>query len=209
VRQPLSRLTVASTESSNLSAYIDIISDEVNVKEVSLSADVAAVARHELQVVPASVGPRLGKKTQQVIGAVKKGEWTREGDEIVVAGERLQPGEYSLRLVADSSTASAALDDGSGVVLLDIDLTPALEAEGQARDIIRAVQQARRDAQFDVTDRISLTLGVSAELRGRLVPFVDMMCSETLATNIQWDEQIDRDTSIEGAEIGVKVAAVR
>jgi len=209
VRQPLSRLTVASTDSSNLSAYIDIISDEVNVKEVSLSADVAAVARHELQVVPASVGPRLGKKTQQVIGAVKKGEWTREGDEIVVAGERLQPGEYSLRLVADSSTASAALDDGSGVVLLDIDLTPELEAEGQARDIIRAVQQARRDAQLDVTDRISLTLGTSAELRGRLVPFVDMMCSETLATTLQWDEQIDRDTTIEGAEIGLKVAAVR
>jgi isoleucyl-tRNA synthetase len=209
VRQPLSRLTVASTAASSLSAYLDIISDEVNVKEVSLSGDVASVARHELQVVPASVGPRLGKKTQQVIVAVKKGEWTRDGDEIVVAGERLQPGEYSLRLVADSSTPSAALDDGSGVVLLDIDLTPELESEGQARDIIRAVQQARRDAQFDVTDRISLTLGVSDELRGRLVPFVDLICSETLATEVDWDAQLTRDTTIEGAEIGVKVAAIR
>jgi len=209
VRQPLSRLTVASASASNLSAFLDIISDEVNVKEVSLSGDVASVARHELQVVPATVGPRLGKKTQQVIVAVKKGEWTREGDEIVVAGERLQPGEYSLRLVADSSTPSAALDDGSGVVLLDINLTPELESEGQARDVIRAVQQARRDAQFDVTDRILLALGVSDELRGRLAPFVDMIGSETLATEVSWDSQLERDTPIEGAVIGVKVTALR
>jgi isoleucyl-tRNA synthetase len=192
-----------------LSAFLDIISDEVNVKEVSLSGDVASVARHELQVVPATVGPRLGKKTQQVIVAVKKGEWAREGDEIVVAGERLQPGEYSLRLVADSSTPSAALDDGSGVVLLDINLTPELESEGQARDVIRAVQQARRDAQFDVTDRILLALGVSDELRGRLAPFVDMIGSETLATEVSWDSQLERDTPIEGAVIGVKVTALR
>ena len=208
VRQPLSSLTVASANASSLSAYIDIIADEVNVKNVLLSDDVDAVARHELQVVPAAVGPRLGKKTQQVIGAVKKGEWAREGDEIVVAGERLQPGEYSLRLVADSSTASAALDDGNGVVLLDIELTPDLEAEGQARDVIRAVQQARRDAQLAVTDRITLMLGVADDLRGRLEPFVEMICSETLAMTVVWDALVHRDTAIDGAEIAVKVSPI-
>ena len=208
VRQPLSSLTVASANASSLSAYIDIIADEVNVKNVLLSDDVDAVARHELQVVPAAVGPRLGKKTQQVIGAVKKGEWAREGDEIVVAGERLQPGEYSLRLVADSSTASAALDDGNGVVLLDIELTPDLEAEGQARDVIRAVQQARRDAQLAVTDRITLMLGVADDLRGRLEPFVEMICSETLAMTVVWDALVHRDTAIDGAEIAVEVSPI-
>lgn len=111
--------------------------------------------------------------------------------------------------MADSSTPSAALDDGSGVVLLDIDLTPELESEGQARDIIRAVQQARRDAHLEVTDRISLTLGVSDDLRRRLVPFVEMICAETLATVIDWNADVDRNLAIEGAEIGVKVAALR
>ena len=206
VRQPLSSLTVASASAARLTAYIDIISDEVNVKHVALSDDVAAVARHELQVVPAAVGPRLGKKTQQVIAGVKKGEWKREGDEIVVAGERLQPGEYSLRLVADSTTASAALDDGTGVVLLDVELTAELEAEGQARDVIRAVQQARRDAQLAVTDRITLTLGVTNEVRARLEPYLHMVRSETLSTALEWDESLRRDVAIDGAEIAVRVA---
>ena len=208
VRQPLSSLTVASANAARLAAYIDIISDEVNVKQVALSDDVAAVARHELQVVPAAVGPRLGKKTQQVISGVKKGEWTREGDEIVVAGERLQPGEYTLRLVADSTTASAALDDGTGVVLLDVELTADLEAEGQARDVIRAVQQARREAQLAVTDRITLTLGVANEVRARLEPYLDMVRSETLSTALEWDESLRRDVAIDGAEIAVRVAPV-
>lgn len=208
VRQPLSSLTVASANAARLAAYIDIISDEVNVKHVALSDDVAAVARHELQVVPAAVGPRLGKKTQQVIAGVKKGDWKREGDEIVVAGERLQPGEYSLRLVADSTTASAALDDGTGVVLLDVELTADLEAEGQARDVIRAVQQARRDAQLAVTDRITLTLGVTNEVRARLEPYLDMVRSETLSTALEWDESLRRDVAIDGAEIAVRVAPV-
>ncbi len=206
VRQPLSSLTVASASAARLTAYIDIISDEVNVKHVALSDDVAAVARHELQVVPAAVGPRLGKKTQQVIAGVKKGEWKREGDEIVVAGERLRPGEYSLRLVADSTTASAALDDGTGVVLLDVELTAELEAEGQARDVIRAVQQARRDAQLAVTDRITLTLGVTNEVRARLEPYLHMVRSETLSTALEWDESLRRDVAIDGAEIAVRVA---
>ena len=111
-----------------------------------------------------------------------------------------------MRLVADSTTASAALDDGTGVVLLDVELTAQLEAEGQARDVIRAVQQARRDAQLAVTDRITLTLGVTNEVRARLEPYVDMVRSETLSTALEWDESLRRDVAIDGAEIAVRVA---
>ncbi|MEG8037200.1 DUF5915 domain-containing protein [Sphingomonas sp. LR61] len=79
---------------------------------------------------------------------------------MTVGGVDLVEGEYTLDLtVADPSVAVAFLDEG-GFVVLDTVTTPELEAEGLARDVVRAVQQARRDADLDVSDRIVLTLGV-------------------------------------------------
>ncbi|MEY3805957.1 MAG: isoleucyl-tRNA synthetase, partial [Actinomycetota bacterium] len=209
VRLPLQSVTVASGESSLLEGFEDIIKDEVNIRQVVLTTDVDSVASHELQVVPAVVGPRLGKNTQSVIAAVKKGEWVQDGDDIVVAGQRLVPGEYTLKLVTRADTASASLSAGRGIVLVDTTVTPELEAEGLARDVIRAVQQARRDAQFDVSDRISLVLGTDATLQQVLEPHAEFISRETLATSVTWDDSMAREISIEGTLIGVQVAVSR
>ncbi len=209
VRLPLASLTVASPNATSLQNYLDIVKDEVNVREVLLTADVDSVASHELQVVPAVVGPRLGKNTQQVIVAVKKGEWTQEGDTILVAGETLQPGEYALKLVTKSDSASAPLPGGAGVVLLDITLTPELEAEGLARDVVRAVQQARRDADLNVSDRIVLTLGAEPAVQAQLAPHEALIAGETLAVEVVWNASLERTVSIEGTSIAVLVAVSR
>jgi isoleucyl-tRNA synthetase len=209
VRLPLASLTVASPNATSLQNYLDIVKDEVNVREVLLTADVDSVASHELQVVPAVVGPRLGKNTQQVIVAVKKGEWTQEGDTILVAGETLQPGEYALKLVTKSDSASAPLPGGAGVVLLDITLTPELEAEGLARDVVRAVQQARRDADLNVSDRIVLTLGAEPAVQTQLAPHEALIAGETLAVEVVWNPSLERTVSIEGTSIAVLVAVSR
>ncbi|CAB4643345.1 unannotated protein [freshwater metagenome] len=209
VRLPLASLTVASPNATSLQNYLDIVKDEVNVREVLLTADVDSVASHELQVVPAVVGPRLGKNTQQVIVAVKKGEWTQDGDTILVAGETLQPGEYALKLVTKSDSASAPLPGGAGVVLLDITLTPELEAEGLARDVVRAVQQARRDADLNVSDRIVLTLGADDAVHAQLAPHEALIAGETLAVEVVWNSSLERTVSIEGTSIAVLVAVSR
>ena len=207
VRLPLASLTVASPQARLMTDFLDIVRDEVNVREVVLTQDVDAIASYELQVVPAVVGPRLGKNTQVVIVAVKKGQWTQEGDVIHVAGESLQPGEYSLRLVTTSDSPSAPLPGGTGVVLLDIEVTPELEAEGLARDVVRAVQQARRDADLQVSDRIVLTLGVDEALRAQIERHQALIAGETLATSVVWDHAMERAIPIEGTSIGVTVAA--
>lgn len=209
VRLPLASLTVASANAASLANYLDIVKDEVNIRDVVLTADVDAVASHELQVVPAVVGPRLGKNTQQVIVAVKKGEWTQDGDTIKVAGETLQPGEYALKLVTKSDSASAPLPGGAGVVLLDINVTPELEAEGLARDVVRAVQQARRDADLNVSDRIVLTLGAEDTVQAQLTPHQDLIAGETLAVEVVWDSTLERTVAIEGTSIAVLVAVSR
>jgi len=209
VRLPLSSLTVAVANADALAPYVTIISDEVNVKSVLLRSDVAAVASFELQVVPAALGPRLGKKTQQVIGAVKRGEWSRVDDAIEVAGEILTQGEYLLKLVTSGDAPSATLSHGSGIVMLDIEVTPDLEAEGLARDIIRAVQQARRDEDLDVSDRIILTVAADSAVEAQVGPFVALVMAETLATELLWDQQGAREISIEGHMIGVLVRIAR
>ena len=209
VRLPLASLTIAAANASSLEGFLDIVKDEVNVRDVVLTTDVDSIASHELQVVPAIVGPRLGPRTQAVIVAVKKGEWTQDGDLINVAGESLQPGEYSLKLVTQSGSASAPLPGGVGVVLLDVDVTAELEAEGSARDIVRAVQQARRDANLDISDRIIVTLSVEPELQSQISPHLGLIASETLAREVLFDESGQRAVNIEGAVIGVAVALAR
>ena len=209
VRLPLQTLTVAAHGAESLSGYVEILRDEVNVREVVLTSDVAAVASHELQVVPAVLGPRLGGRTQQVIKAVKAGEWTQAGETIEVAGEVLQPGEFALRLVTAADTASAALPGGSGVVLLDVTVTPELEAEGTARDLIRAVHQARRDAGLHVSDRIRLVLGAEDAVRAQIEPHLGMVQSETLAVEVSWGPGASRTVELESASVHVSVTAVR
>ena len=101
----------------------------------------------------------------------------------------LQPDEFTRKFVATSAnegTASAALGSGAGVVLLDTVVTPELEAEGSARDLMRAVQQARRDAGFDVSDRIRLRVTAEASLIEKVKSFESVIAAETLSLEVNW-----------------------
>jgi isoleucyl-tRNA synthetase len=102
----------------------------------------------------------------------------------MAGGERLEPGEYTLALVADDERPSAGLSGGTGVVVLDIDLTPELELEGRARDLVRMIQQARRDADLAVTDRIELHLAATDHWIDAAETHGDLLAEETLAVRI-------------------------
>ncbi|MEN9804330.1 MAG: isoleucyl-tRNA synthetase [Actinomycetota bacterium] len=186
VRQPLRELRVSFPGAERVRPFADIVADEVNVKSVVLSEEVSSEASMVLQAVPAALGPRLGGRTQEVIKAIKNGDWSRDGERVVAGGIELMEGEYNLKIAAAEGEASATMSDGRGVVALDTLVTPELEAEGTARDLVRLVQQARRDAGLAVSDRISLTLGVPEAIRRRIQPFVSFIADETLAESVQW-----------------------
>ena len=157
-RLPLPKVTIAHHNASLLEPFLPLIADEVNVKAVELVTAADAFATRALSLVPAEIGPRLGPTTQQVIAAVRRGDWrpTQDG-RVAVAGVLLEPGEFELRLVPRDPAAGRVIDDDRGVVLLATEVTPALEAEGTARDLVRIVQQARRDADLVISDRIQLS----------------------------------------------------
>jgi isoleucyl-tRNA synthetase len=194
VRLPLARLTVTAPNAESLQDFGAIIEDEVNVKQVVFAANINAGARFELKLLPAALGPRLGDQMQRVMGAFRKSDYQLQaGAAPVVGGVELHEGEYELRLVPADPDSSAVLSSGDGVVSLDTDVTPALEQEGLARDLIRLVQQARKDAGLQVSDRITLGITASSRWLAALEVHSAIVVRETLAESVQHhlDESVD------------------
>jgi isoleucyl-tRNA synthetase len=184
VRLPLAALTIAHPDAKSLAPFTGLIADEVNVKAVELAEDPASLGRFELAVNPRVLGPRIGGQVQQVIRAVKAGEWSQAGDGILAAGVQLEPGEYDLKLAAADQDSTSALPGNAGLIALDLRVTPELAAEGTARDVVRVVQQARRDAGLDVSDRIRLTVGADGAVADAVRAHAAFVTAETLATTL-------------------------
>jgi isoleucyl-tRNA synthetase len=190
-RLPLAELTIVVSGAGELAGFEPIVADELNVKSVRLLDDqhpdaaTYGVSRR-LTVNARAAGPRLGKDVQTAIRASKSGDWSVSEDGTVTAGGLvLQEGEYVLDTVAGGGddSATGVLPRG-GFVVLDTALTPELEAEGVARDLVRAVQQARRDAGLEVSDRIVLTIAARAEVADAARAHQALIAAETLATSV-------------------------
>ncbi len=211
VRQPLSQLTVAAPDADTLTAFTDLIADEVNVRSVEFTQDVAAHGRFELTVNARACGPRLGGDTQKVIRAVKAGEWERGSDGVVTAaGIPLLEGEYTERLVAADPSETAALPAGSGLVVLDTTVTPELAVEGIAKDLVRVVQQARRQAGLQVTDRIVVTIDAPADVVAAAREHEQLIAGEVLARRVDYAPVPDGFAGVvgDGVEVQIGVAVV-
>jgi isoleucyl-tRNA synthetase len=199
VRQPLRELRVATADPTALAPFVDLLAAELNVKHVVLSTVEEAAAggvavRRDLAVNARAAGPRLGRGVQAVIRAAKAGAWSTDAEGTVVV--RTDDGdvpvlasEYELTTAidvvggADGTLAAGVLPSG-GFVVLDLELDDALRAEGYARDVVRAVQDARKAAGLAVTDRIRLTLTVSAADEAAVRTHEQFIASETLATTV-------------------------
>ena len=180
------------------------------MKSVELTTDVAAHGTFEVAVNARAAGPRLGKAVQQVIKAVKAGDWTTNASgAVVAAGVELVEGEYDRRLVASGGGAAAELPGGAGLVVLDTEVTEDLAAEGLARDLVRVVQQARREAGLDVGDRISLTVDATAEVTAAVRKHEEFVASETLATSVSYGEVAEGFDGTVGEGVKVRVAVAK
>ncbi|WP_426241545.1 isoleucine--tRNA ligase [Nocardioides sp. LHG3406-4] len=193
-RLPLSSLTVVAPGAS-LAGFEGLVADELNLKAVRLvdpeSAEASTYSVEQRLVVNArAAGPRLGKDVQLAIKGSKSGDWSVADDGTVTAGGlALVGGEFTLETVAgsDAGTVTGLLPQG-GFVVLDTDVTPELAAEGLARDVVRAVQQARKDAGLDVSDRISLTIGGTEAVLAAVRAHERLIRGETLASSLTLGE---------------------
>lgn len=208
VRLPLHTLTVAGPGAEKLAPFASIIADEVNVRDVQVSPDADAFGRVEIAVNARAAGPRLGKDVQTVIKAVKSGDYTVADGVVTAAGIALQDGEYTRKLVAAAPDSTAELPDGAGLVVLDLSVDAELEAEGWAKDRIRELQEARRAAGLDVSDRIALVLDVPAEHAAAAQTHRELIAGEVLATSLEFGS-LDGDADAVDLGDGVRARLTR
>ena len=223
VRLPLAKLTVVTKNVDGLKQFAEIIAEELNVKnvelvEMSLDSTTEFGVIKRLTVNSRAAGPRIGKSVQSVIQAAKSGDWSEEDGTVVVGGIALIEGEYEIDLVADTSTNSdgEATDHigilpSGGFLILDGKVSAELAAEGLARDVIRAVQSARKDADFDVSDRIKLTLKADHDVLTAVAEHSELVKNETLTVELETvsSDALSNAVAVgEGQQVEVHVAVV-
>ena len=218
VRLPLPMLSVVAEDVEALQPFAELIKDELNVRDLELAGLETLAAGYGvtqvLQVNARAAGPRLGKDVQVAIKASKAGDWSvAEDGSVTSGGIALQEGEYVLRTViaeagSNGQQAVAMLPRG-GFVILDTTVTPELAAEGLARDVIRAVQQARRDAGLAVSDRISLRLAGDKVVRAAVEAYADLITSETLSAHLDLPEDLDGTTATVGTNQKITLTVQR
>ncbi|HJD61721.1 MAG TPA: isoleucine--tRNA ligase [Rickettsia endosymbiont of Columbicola hoogstraali] len=159
VRQPLSSITIISKNNDKLKDFEDLIKDEINVKSVIYRDDLENYAVKKLSINFPMLGKRLPAKMKDIIAASKKNEWEVTSNGLRICNETLNSDEYKLILEPHSHIKGASsFAHNSSLLILDLELTSELIDEGIARDIVRFIQQARKNADFSITDRILIDI---------------------------------------------------
>lgn len=188
VRQPLQKASIALPPAAHISLSqddLDLLRQELNVKEVGFAENPEELAESYVHVDARKVGPRLGKRVQEIITAGKEGEFTIEDDgRILILDEWLAPDEAQL-VYRGKEGQDAAADKGV-VVSLDTEVTDALQLEGDARDIIRGVQRVRKESGLAFTDEITLSIDGADDVLNEHKTLIESETRSTLS-DVQGD----------------------
>src|SRR4029453_16835651 len=183
------------------------------VKRIEYVAEETELVRYEVKPNYRSLGPRFGKLMPQAAAAVQALDPASVAE--AVAGERkvgmrvngseheLEPDDVTLVLQPLDGYQVEA--ESGRAVALALDLDDDLRREGLAREVVHAVQNARKEAGLEITDRISLTLGGDTELLDATRAHEEYVAGETLASSIAYDGSGDPAATIEGRELRIGV----
>jgi isoleucyl-tRNA synthetase len=217
VRQPLAQAKFAvgsADEQQVIGRYEDLLKDELNVKSVGTLMEAGEAVDYVLNPLPKQLGQKYGARFPAVRQAVilldasQAAPKLLEGKpvEVVVEGERLEilPEEVEVRVQAHAGYAVAA--EGAYLAALVTDLTPELIQEGLAREFVRRVQDLRKQAELDISDRIAIYYQASFKLAAAIKSFQDYICTETLAVELLDEKPREGCNCVEDEFDGEKVS---
>ncbi len=200
-RLPLSKLTIAGVD---LEEYANIIKDELNVKSVEFTSEISSVADSFVYLITPKIGARLGGALKEIIPAVKRGEYEISGNTMKVGAYTLNADEFENRLTVKEGLTGAALPDSTAVVVLDTEINSELVAEGLANDALRFIQDTRKNAGMDVSDRIKLEYDADPALANAIEQHREHIMSEALITDMSRGTG-EYNTEIEGYNLSVSI----
>ncbi|HEY8778895.1 MAG TPA: class I tRNA ligase family protein, partial [Solirubrobacterales bacterium] len=221
VRQPLHRAVIVATEAERaaIEGQSDLVTAELNVKELDFVSEQSELVTYRVRPDYRALGPRFGKLMPQVAAAVEAldaahvAAAVEDGREVGInidgKDHSLSPDEVSL--VMEPLEGYQVEAEAGHAVALQLELDEELRREGLAREIVHAIQNARKESGLDVSDRIELRLGGDAELLEAAREHEAYIAGETLATEVRYDgagaDVIS--ATIEGRELSIGVARVR
>lgn len=191
VRLPLQSLTIIGKDAQKILPFSEIIAEEVNVKEIKIIEEISQFAENKLQINFKKIGAKFGAKIKEITNAIKEGDWQKINDKTIkIAGVELIDDDFELKLttknIDEKKSAIMPLPSNDYLVLLAIEITKELEDEGIARDIVRAIQQNRKDANLEITNHINLEIFSSnPRIIEVALGFENYIKNQVLAENIK------------------------
>ena len=195
VRQPLAEAAFSAptpAEASAVRAYADLLADELNVKTVTVPDHAEDAVMYSLNPLPKQLGQKHGAKFPKIKAALLSGDQTvfarallsNQGVTVSVDGEPITvlPGEVEVRQNARGGYVVA--EEGGYLAALKTDLTPELEREGLAREFVRRVQDLRKSAGLDISDRIVVRYTATPKLAGAVAAWAGYVKDETLCVDL-------------------------
>lgn len=199
IRQPLGAVHLVTREPRERAVLLEmeeILRDELNVKQVVFRDDEEELVEYQAKANFRVLGKELGKDMKAAADRIEKLSGRQiasllEGSvlEIEVAGRQVELTKDKLDIRRIEKENLKVVNEGTLTVALDAAVTPELLKEGWIRDLVRGIQNLRKEAGFEVTDRIRLTLHGSDALREAFSEFEDFVKSETLAVEARWAEE--------------------
>ena len=207
VRQPLQKILIPVLD-PNMKAAIEqmeeLILAEVNVKEINYITETEGVISKKLKPNFKLLGAKLGTKMKQAsaaIGALSQAQITqleKEGSlNLVVEGESIPLLVSEVEIIAEDIPGWSVAVKNALTVALDITLSQALLKEGNARELVNRVQNIRKEANFELTDKILLRIVDNTNLKDSINEFSDYICREILALEIDWVPSLEDGVDVE------------
>ncbi|HET8655781.1 MAG TPA: isoleucine--tRNA ligase [Longimicrobiaceae bacterium] len=193
VRQPLGALYAVVPDDVEVTPeLLEILEDELNVHTVEFMEEAEALVTFSARPNFKALGARLGKRTPKAAEAIRAlpsdalAEFRRgQPVRVVVEGEPVELGAEDLEIVQEARGELVVEAEGAYTVALDATITPGLRAEGLARELVNRVQRLRKEADFEVSDRIRLGVAGGAEVVEAAGAHRDFIASETLAVEVE------------------------
>lgn len=220
-RQPLSKVMVSAKFGATLSEeLLSIARDELNVKEISLTDNASGYITYKLKPQLKTLGPKYGK----LLGGIRSFLETCDSAEVVAAvkdggvykteinGQLVEFSKDDLLISSESAEGFVSASDDGMTVVLDVHLTPELLDEGKTREIISKIQTMRKEAGFEVTDRIIIGYEASGDAKRVLEQYNKEITSSVLAGEMKEGTDADgftRELDINGEKVVLSVKKIK